>query len=168
MSAVVIVGAPGSGKTTIGRIIAARLGKPFIDVDQRIEHLAGKPIREIFVEEGEPWFRRVEAEQTIAALDADAVVSLGGGAVATEAIRTALAGHTVVWLKVSVQSASRRVGITASRPLLYGDVRSRLQKLLAERTPWYEEVATITVDTDHVGPDEVADLVFAALPKEIP
>ncbi len=163
---VVVVGAPGSGKSTVGRLVAAALGLGFADVDERIEDLAGKPIREIFVDEGEPYFRDLERDQTIAALAEDAVVSLGGGAVMTPAIRDALAGHTVVWLRVSAVQAARRIGVNASRPLLYGDVRTRLDQLLADREPVYASVATHTVDTNHADANAVAGLVLKSLDKE--
>lgn len=163
---VVLMGAPGAGKTTVGELLAASLGIAFIDVDQRIEALAGKPIREIFVDDGEPHFRAVEREQTIAALSQQSVVSLGGGAVMTPAIREALVGHSVVWLRVSAVHAARRVGLNASRPLLYGDMRTRLDNLLAERDPVYADVATHAVDTDHRTAAEVAEQVLESL-KEV-
>lgn len=163
MTPIVVVGAPGAGKTTVGKLVAHGLGLSFVDIDQSIEDQEGKPIREIFVDEGEPYFRQLEVEHTIAALSGSGVVTLGGGAVASPEIRAALAGHTVVWLKVSAQQAARRVGINASRPLLWGSVRDRLEQLLAERTPWYEEVATITIATDHIDPGDVADAVLSAL-----
>lgn len=163
MKPVILVGAPGSGKTTVGRAVATEWNMDFVDVDERIEQLAEKPIREIFVDEGEPYFRQVETDLTLKALTENAVISLGGGAVATEEIREALMPHRVVWLQVSAQQAARRVGINASRPLLWGDVRDRLSTLLAERTPWYEQVASIRIDTDHKFPGDVAQAVLDAV-----
>lgn len=163
MTPIVVVGAPGSGKTTVGREVARRLGVRFVDVDERIEHLAGKPITDIFADDGEAHFRAMEVDQTLTALGEHAVVSLGGGAVMSPRIREALRGHTVVWLRVSAAQAGRRVGLNASRPLLWGDMRARLKGLLAERLPLYEEVATLSVETDHVAPDDVAAAVLAAL-----
>lgn len=157
MSVVVLVGAPGAGKSTVGRQLAARRQVPFIDVDAVIEARAGKPIAEIFADEGEPAFRTMERDVTLEVLDADAVVSLGGGAVLDPDIRNALADHTVVWLDVSVTQSSRRVGMNKARPLLLGNVRGRLIELLRQRTPLYEAVATHRVDTnDATAPQVVA------------
>lgn len=166
MSAIVFVGAPGAGKSTVGRAVASRLDLPFVDVDARIELLEGKPIAEIFAVDGEPRFRELEVEQTLAALTESAVISLGGGAVVSPVIRGALAGHTVVWLKVSANHAGRRVGLNASRPLLWGDMRARLKTLLEERTPLYAEVATVTIDTDRISPSAVSAAVLGALGEE--
>ncbi|WP_036921645.1 shikimate kinase [Propionicicella superfundia] len=166
MTTIAVVGAPGAGKTTIGRALATALGLSFVDVDARVEEVAGKPIAEIFVTDGEPHFRALEVEQTLAALTGPGVVSLGGGAVVSAEIRRALAGHTVVWLRVSAAQAARRAGLNASRPLLWGNLRSRLQTLLAERTPLYEEVATIAVDTDHTDPADVVASILSAVKEE--
>lgn len=96
---VVLIGAPGSGKTNVGRRLGACLGVPHVDVDARIEQQQDRLIREIFADDGEAHFRELERDATLAALSEDAVLSLGGGAVMTPAIRDALAGHRVVWLK---------------------------------------------------------------------
>lgn len=166
MTAIAFVGAPGAGKTTIGRLVATDLGVPFVDVDALIEQATGKPITEIFVADGEPAFRALEVEHTLAALAGGGVVSLGGGAVMNADIRRALSGHVVVWLRVSAAQASRRAGLNASRPLLWGDLRGRLQTMLAERTPLYEQVATVFVDTDHTDPADVARSVLSAVKEQ--
>jgi shikimate kinase len=166
VTAIVLVGAPGAGKTTIGRLVAAEIGHSFVDVDALIEKAVGKPITEIFVTDGEPHFRALEVEHTLAALAGGGVVSLGGGAVMNADIRRALSGHVVVWLRVSASQAARRAGLNASRPLLWGDLRGRLQTMLAERTPVYEEVATVVVDTDHTDPAEVARSVLSAVKEQ--
>ncbi len=166
MNAIALVGAPGAGKSTVGRAVATALGYAFIDVDARIEDVAGKPIADIFAHDGEQHFRALEVDATLAALEEPAVVSLGGGAVMSPEIRAALADHTVVWLKVSATQAGRRVGLNASRPLLWGDMRARLKALLEERTPLYAEVATVSVDTDHNGPTQVTAAVLAALEEK--
>ncbi len=160
---VVIIGAPGAGKSTIGGLVAKGLDLEFVDVDDVIEQRAGKRISEIFVDEGEAHFRRLERETTIEVLRRGGVVSLGGGAVMDPDIRAALAGHDVVWLKVSITQATRRVGMNTLRPLLLGNVRSRLVALLKERTPLYEQCATLTVDTDGLKARQVAPMVIAAL-----
>ncbi len=154
---IVLVGAPGAGKTTVGKRLARKLGGTFVDVDQRIEEVLGKSIREIFADEGEPYFRAAEEEATLELLGTADVVSLGGGAVMNPRIREALRGHDVIWLKVSAGQAARRVGMNTARPLLLGNTRATLIKLLQERTPYYEEVATQIVETDGRGTSEVAD-----------
>lgn len=154
---IVLIGAPGSGKSSVGKRLARRLGKTYVDVDHRIEEVMGKPIAEIFADEGEAYFRQAEQEATIELLETFDVVSLGGGAVMTPGIREALKGHDVIWLKVSIGQASRRVGLNTARPLLLGNVRGKLIELLRERTPVYEALATQTIETDGRGSAEVAD-----------
>ncbi|SHJ84559.1 shikimate kinase [Tessaracoccus bendigoensis DSM 12906] len=158
---IVLIGAPGSGKSTVGKRLARRLGLTFVDVDHRIEEVVGKPIAEIFADHGEEYFRAVEEEATIELLGSCGVLSLGGGSVMNAAIREALAGHEVIWLKVSVGQASRRVGLNTARPLLLGNVRGRLIELMRERTPVYESLATEAVETDGRGSAEVADQLAA-------
>lgn len=145
---VVLVGAPGSGKSTVGALLAAELGVPFHDVDAVIESRVGKPVVEIFADDGEAVFRAFEEATTVELLRETGVVSLGGGAVLSEAIRHALRGHQVVWLQVGAPNAARRVGLNEARPLLLGNIRGTLIRLLAERTPLYAEVATVTISTD--------------------
>lgn len=154
---IVLIGAPGAGKSTVGKRLAKRLGKSFVDVDHRIEEVVGKPIAEIFADEGEAHFRALEQEATLELLESHDVLALGGGAVMNEAIRDALEGHEVIWLKVSIGQASRRVGLNTVRPLLLGNVRGRLIELLRERTPVYEAVASQVIETDGRGSSEVAD-----------
>ncbi|HEY5980140.1 MAG TPA: shikimate kinase [Microlunatus sp.] len=160
---IVLVGAPGSGKSTVGPRLAARLGRGFVDVDGVIEERAGKPIAEIFVDDGEPAFRALEEATTLELLDQPAVLSLGGGAVLSETIRTALADHQVVWLQVSAGAAADRVGLSTARPLLLGNVRGRLIQLLNQRTPLYAEVSTIAVATDDRSADEVVAVIAASV-----
>ncbi|HEY5820589.1 MAG TPA: shikimate kinase [Propionibacteriaceae bacterium] len=152
---IVLVGAPGSGKTTVGAQLAAELGLPFADVDAVIEDQVGKSVAEIFADDGEAVFRAFEEAATAALLTQDGVLSLGGGAVLSPVTRAALAGHRVIWLQVSVPYAVKRVGLNEARPLLLGNVRGRLIKLLSERTPLYAEVATESVNTDDATPEEV-------------
>lgn len=153
---IVLVGAPGSGKSSVGKALAKELGRDFIDVDSRIEDVVGKPIRDIFADEGEEHFRMLEESATLELIQTDAVVSLGGGAVLSQKVRDSLKDHDVVWLKVSIGQATRRVGMNNVRPLLLGNVRGRLIELLRERTPLYEAVATTTIDTDARSPREIA------------
>lgn len=145
---VVLVGAPGSGKSTIGKLLAEKLRVDFSDTDELIEKSAGKSISAIFVEDGEAAFRKIEAEQVAAAVaQSNGVVSLGGGAVLNPVTRELLKTVPTLWLEVSQQAAASRVGLAQARPVLVGNVRSKLVQLLQERTPLYQEVAAYTVET---------------------
>lgn len=145
---VVLVGAPGAGKSTVGRRVAERLGVPFADTDHLIEEVAGMSVSDIFVTAGEPEFRRLEEDAVAEALRArSGVLALGGGAVLSDRTRHLLAGHRVIWLRVSMSEAATRVGMNTARPLLLGNVRTTLASLLEARTPLYEEVSSAVVDT---------------------
>ncbi|MEV4628699.1 shikimate kinase [Micromonospora sp. NPDC049523] len=160
----VLVGAPGSGKTSTGQVLATALGVGFRDTDLDIEATAGKPIPEIFVDEGEDHFRTLERDAVLAALgEFDGVLALGGGAILAESTRAALAGHTVVYLSVELTDAIRRVGLGAGRPLLAINPRATLKYLLDQRRPLYQEVAAHTVITDGRTPEQVADEILHLL-----
>jgi shikimate kinase len=155
------VGAPGSGKTTIGKQVAEKLGVEFIDVDNEIEMDEKTTISDIFVQKGEAYFRQLERAKISELLNSfNGVLSLGGGSVLDETTRQALAIAPVVWLKVSSGDASSRVGLGLSRPVLMGNVRSTLVKLLEERTPLYEEVADWEIDTSKKSIEEVVQEVL--------
>ena len=157
----VIVGPPGAGKTTIGRLVADRLGGELRDTDTDVERLAGKPISEIFIDDGEAVFRSLERAAVAAAIaEHDGVVALGGGAVLDEGTRALLASLRVVFLDVGLADAAARVGLNRDRPLLIGNPRAQLNRLMNERRPLYEDVATITVDTSRRTPEDVADEVL--------
>jgi len=127
------------------------------DTDHDIESNQGRTIAEIFVDDGEEHFRKLERHAVARALaEHDGVLALGGGAVLDADTRAQLAGHTVVFLRVGLSDAVKRVGLGASRPLLLGNVRGRIKALLDERTPIYEAVATHAVDTDGRAPADVA------------
>lgn len=159
---VVLVGTMGAGKTTVGGLVAEKLGVAFADTDHVVEATAGKPVSEIFVDDGEEHFRELERVAVAEALAShDGVLALGGGAVLDERTRALLAGHPVVFLKVGLADAASRVGLGVSRPLLLGNVRGRIKQLLDERTPIYASVARFTVGTDGLSADEVADQVLA-------
>ncbi len=160
----VLVGPMGAGKTTVGRLLAERWGVGFRDTDADIEAAEGRPISEMFVDEGEGWFRERERAAVAAALAGhDGVLALGGGAVLDAGTRAALSGHPVVFLKVGLSDAVKRVGLGHGRPLLLGNVRSRVKSLLDERLPVYLSVAQVVVDTDGRAAGEVADEVADAL-----
>lgn len=160
----VLVGPPGSGKTTVGQALAELLGVEFRDTDLDVEATAGKPISEIFIDEGEAHFRVLEREAVAAQLaSATGVLALGGGAVLAEQTRAALVGHTVVYLSVELPDAVRRVGLGAGRPLLAVNPRATLKHLLDQRRPYYAAVATATVVTDGRTPEQLAVEVAALL-----
>lgn len=156
----VLVGAPGAGKSTVGRRSAERLGCGFSDSDSLIEARAGMTVSDIFINVGEPEFRRIEEEVIAEAMrEHDGVLALGGGAVMSQATRDLLVGQRVIWLRVGISDAASRVGMNTARPLLLGNVRSKMSSLLTERAPLYESVATTTVDTSGRKVREVVDEV---------
>ncbi|MGB9378609.1 MAG: shikimate kinase [Mycobacteriales bacterium] len=161
---VVLVGPPGAGKTTVGQLVAQRLGVSFRDTDDDIVAEAGKPISEIFYDEGEPHFRAMEVTAVARALaEHRGVLALGGGAVLSEATRELLSGHTVVFLDVGMAAAARRVGLARDRPVLTLNPRAMLHSLLAERRPLYEQVATHTLDADRTSPAELAEAIITVI-----
>jgi shikimate kinase len=161
--AAVLVGPPGSGKTTVGMLLAQRLGVTFRDTDADVEHVAGKAVADIFVEDGEPRFRELEREAVTTALaEHDGVLALGGGAVMDPLTQGALegyaaAGGVVVFLDVSLAHAAPRVGFNRSRPLLLGNPRARWAALMEQRRPVYESLATLRVLSDGRTAEDVAD-----------
>lgn len=161
----VVVGPPGSGKSTVGPMLAAALDVPFRDSDDDIVARAGRPIADIFAEDGEPAFRALEAEVVATALEEhDGVLSLGGGAPLTPGTRARLAQHTVVFLNVGLAAGVQRTGLSTARPLLAGvNPRATFKTLLDARLPVYREVATVEIETDHRSPDEVVAAVLAEL-----
>ncbi len=158
---VVLVGFMGAGKTTVGHIVAERLGQPFVDSDVLIEQRLGRDIRDIFRTEGEPWFRQLE-HATVAGLvrGQDAVIALGGGAVEDSRSRAVLRNARVVYLRVSYDEAMARVQRDEFRPMLH---RPDLDEVYKRRLPVYEDLSVLTVDTDGRRPDAIAHEVLAHL-----
>jgi shikimate kinase len=159
---IVLVGAPGSGKSTVGALLAARLGVPFRDVDAVIVERIGKSITEIFIDDGEAAFRALEEQLTAELLPLPGVLSLGGGAVLSATTRAALRDHRVIWLRVGLAQSVKRVGLDTARPLLLGNVRGTLRKLLDERAGLYREVSTQAIDTDNAIPAEIVKMIMNA------
>jgi shikimate kinase len=150
---IVLVGFMGAGKTTVGRLLAARLGLPFADSDLVIEDRAGKPVRQIFTEDGEQAFRLLEHQVIVGLLAGpDVVLALGGGAASHPGTRSLLATVPVVYLRVSYAEAQLRVGGDTGRPML---ARPDVSSLYAEREPIYASVATIVIDTDARPPEDI-------------
>ncbi len=162
--AVVLVGPPGALTSETGRALATRLGAPLVDTDDEVAASAGKPVAEIFVDDGETAFRDLERAAATRALEAHpGVVVLGSGAVMDPLVEQALAGHTVAFLDVSVADAARRLAIGGARPAALGNPRAQWLRLMERRRPVYARVATVTVPTDGLDADEVAARVAAAL-----
>src|SRR5512139_1979955 len=162
---VVLVGFMGSGKTSVGRELARKLRADFVDMDERIERVAGKPIREIFSAEGEPAFREREKAALREALSVPGrVVATGGGAFLDEGNRTLLSAYApVVYLEARAETLLARLPGKSDRPLLRGEDRGRIVRdLLARRAPGYQR-ADHTVATDGLTVGEVADRVVALL-----
>lgn len=166
----VLVGPPASGKTTVGTAVAQALDVPFRDTDSDIEAAAGSSVADLFVTEGEPYFRALEQTAVARALaEHEGVLALGGGAVTSPATRELLVGYgraggTVVWLDVDLGSAARRVGLSRDRPILGVNPRAMLRHMLETRAPLYGEVSTLSVATGGREPSDVVADVLSALP----
>lgn len=160
---IVLIGLMGAGKTTVGRQLAARLGRPFVDTDEIIEKEAGASIADIFAGPGERAFRDLEAAaiRRVATLRGQ-VVSVGGGAVVDPANVTQLRSTgDIVWLAADADELAARVGVGKDRPLLHGtDIAQRLAQLREERSPAYTAAAAHLVDTTDISVDEVVDAVL--------
>jgi shikimate kinase len=164
MTLVVLVGPMGAGKSTVAALLATAYGVTARDTDADVEAAEGRSISDIFVDSGEAHFRALERAAVAEALAGhDGVLALGGGAVLDESTRALLADHRVVFLRVGLSEAVKRVGLGSARPLLLGNVRGRIKALLDERTPVYEAVADLVVDTDQRSPQDVADEIRKVL-----
>ncbi|MCL2653426.1 MAG: 3-dehydroquinate synthase [Propionibacteriaceae bacterium] len=161
--ALVLIGPPTAGKTSVGEMVAKRLGRPFVDIDQAVERATGRSVAQVFTEWGEAGFRAVESAAAVRALgNGNAVVSLGGGAVMQRSVRESLPGHEVVWLDVEPSEAALRASATpGQRPLLGDDPAGRIASLMEERRATYASVATLRVDTTFLTTFEVAGEVVS-------
>lgn len=169
MSALVtLVGPPGAGKTSVATAVADALGVTVRDTDEDIVRQSGSSIQDIFVEHGESHFRELEQAAVASAVAGhDGVLALGGGAVISPDTRRLLADHFVVFLNVSLAAAASRVGLNSGRPLLLGNVRSTLKKLMDERQHWYIEVADLVIDTTDLTVHEVSNQIVEELNERL-
>jgi shikimate kinase len=158
--AAVLIGPPGAGKSSVGTLLAAELGVPFADTDDLVAATAGKPVGDIFVEDGEPVFRELERLAVARGLEitgaAGGVLALGGGAVLDPDVRRMLAGQLIVYLEAGFATVARRTGMDKPRVVIPGNPRGRLRAMLEERRPVYADIASMTVPTDDMAPEEVA------------
>jgi shikimate kinase len=165
VKAIALVGLMGAGKSTVGALVAARSGRTFVDVDDVIASRTGKTVRELWEEGGEGAYRDLESKVVLEALSArpDVVLAVPGGAVLDSAVRAALAGAFVVWLRADPVTLAVRVRHDDHRPLLGDRPREVLATMAQERRGLYAEVADLVVDTDGHDPVSVADVVLDAL-----
>ncbi len=160
----ILIGPPGAGKTTVGRLLADLLEAEFLDTDDVVEEAAGKPVGDIFISDGEAVFRELEREAVARTVAGHrGILALGGGAVLDAGTRQLLAGQRLVYLETGFAAAAHRSGLDAPRPLLIGNARARMRELLAERLPVYEGLAWLTVTTDDRAPQEIADAIAATI-----
>ncbi|MDH6432840.1 shikimate kinase [Streptomyces sp. SAI-144] len=161
---VVLVGPMGVGKSTVGQLLAERLGVGYRDTDDDIVAEQGRTIAEIFVDEGEPAFRAIEKAAVRRALaEHDGVLALGGGSILDADTRALLAGQQVVYLSMDVEEAVKRTGLNAARPLLAVNPRKQWRELMEARRRLYESIATTVVATDGRSPEEVTQNALDAL-----
>jgi shikimate kinase len=159
----VLVGAPGAGKTTTGAAVAARLGVPFIDTDAALAASLGQPLPEAWASLGEARVRAAEAEVCRAALQAEGVVALGSGALDDAGLRQLLDGLAVCWLRVSTTTATRRLGLARLGMETLAAIRAEWDRQLTTRERWYEGAATSQVTTDRLSPEEVVVAVIGGI-----
>jgi shikimate kinase len=166
---IVLIGPPGSGKSSVGKALSRKLSRPWIDTDTEVESRAGKKISEIFLEDGEATFRALERDVVDEVMGSEAgIVSLGGGSVLNEASQKRITtAKEVVFLDVSISNAAPRVGFNKDRPLLAINPRQQWLQLMEKRRPVYESLATITVSTDNKKPDQVADEIIEAIEQRV-
>jgi shikimate kinase len=166
MTRIVLIGAPGSGKTTVGVALAAHLQWPFVDTDALIEMKESKRITDIFVDKGEEYFREIEFKvlQEVL-LEPSAVISLGGGAPISQRAQEALLASesSIVFLDVSLATAAPRVGFNRDRPLLLGNPRAQWQALSDQRRPIYEKLSTLSIKVDDMSVDEIISIIESSI-----
>lgn len=162
----ILIGPPGSGKSSVGRALAKAVGVGFIDSDNMVERKSGRKISDIFVDDGEEVFRDLEFEALTGALkDMNSVLSLGGGAPISERAQAALTEKEfpIVFLDVSLSVAAPRVGFNRDRPLLLGNPRAQWQSLYDARRPIYEKLAAIVIKVDSMSIDEIVHTIKSGI-----
>jgi shikimate kinase len=165
-SSILLVGMMGAGKTSVGRRLAEMRGWEFFDSDRQIEAMTGRTVAEIWRGDGEPAFRKLEAQVLADALASSTprVIAAAGGTVLDENNRRLMRlHHPVVWLRGRPETLATRVTSGVHRPLLDEDPAGTLHRLAAERRPYYEEVADVIVDVDDLTPEQVVACVEAAI-----
>jgi shikimate kinase len=165
MKQVVLVGLMGSGKSTVGTLVAARTGRTFVDVDVVIAQETGKTVRQLWEGGGEAAYRQLESDAVLRVLRSatPSVLAAPAGAILDPVVRTSLAGSLVVWLRADPATLAGRVRPGDHRPLFAGRPIATLTAMAEARSGLYEQVATATFDTDAVSPDAVADAIVALL-----
>jgi shikimate kinase len=157
---VILVGPPTAGKSSVGALLATELEVPFADTDTLAATAAGKPVSEIFIDDGDLVFREYERGAVASGLEAvggaGGVLALGSGAVLDPDVRRMLAGQVIVYLEAEFATVAKRIGMDRPRVVMPGNPRGRLRTMLDERRPVYEGLATVTVSTDDMAPEEVA------------
>jgi shikimate kinase len=162
MKSIVLIGPPGSGKSTVGKALARRLKRSFFDTDSMIEERSQKKIGEIFIDQGEDEFRRIEFIVLQDVLQSTgSVISLGGGAPIREQCQELIAASNVfvVYLDISLASAAPRVGFNRDRPLLLGNPRAQWQALNEARRPIYHSLASIRIQVDDMSIEDVVNQI---------
>ena len=163
MKSIVLIGPPGSGKSTVGKALARRLKRSFFDTDSMIEEKSQKKIGEIFVDEGEDAFRNLEyiVLQEVIQLP-NCVISLGGGAPIKEQSQELITASNVfvVFLDISLAAAAPRVGFNRDRPLLLGNPRAQWQALNEIRRPIYQSLATLSIKVDDMKVEEIVSQIL--------
>ena len=163
----VLIGPPGAGKSSVGALLADRLGVEFRDTDAEVGAAAGKPAGDVFIENGEEAFRELERSAATSALGAlrasGGVLALGSGAVLDAGIQALLGGLLVVYLSADFGTVARRVGLDRPRVVIPGNPRGRLRAMLDERDAIYRRLAAVTLPTDDLDPAELADQVAAEI-----
>ena len=165
MEQIILIGPPGAGKSSVGKLLAVELGRDFVDTDHLIETKSGKKISDIFLEDGETSFREFERDVVLSSLsDVDGVIALGGGSVLDPGVADELSKKSsVVYLEVSISNAAPRVGFNKERPLLLGNPRQQWLALMESRRAIYESLAKIRVSTDNKKPKDVVAEIMELL-----
>jgi shikimate kinase len=162
---IVLIGPPASGKSSVGRRLAALMQTSFVDSDAKISDIEGRTVSEIFVDSGEEYFREIESKVVLDLLEASSgVISLGGGSILDQnvcaKIRELKEENLIVFLDVSLNQASSRIGLNRDRPLLLNNPRAQWMQLMERRRPIYDSLASCTFLTDNMKPNEVAEQIL--------